>query len=127
MKIIAAAIASLLALASLGCDGATSRCAHVAAPISVAGPRPLTVRTDAGSLWTSAHAWAEPRATWALPAHGEVDEVAIRALPGGGHAITFRQGGLLWQGEVDAERTARGPLRALATPMERDAGLLTTR
>jgi hypothetical protein len=39
----------------------------------------------------------------------------------GGHAVTFRQGGVEWRGELDAARAARGPLQVVATPIEATA------
>lgn len=124
--VLAAAVCSLVASAMLGCDGSPTRCSHVATPVSVSGDRPLTVRAEAGSVWCGAHAWTETRATWAMPARGPVEELTIRSLPDGGHAITFRQGGVFWRGEVDESRSARGPLRAMPEAVDLPAGSLLT-
>jgi hypothetical protein len=114
------AIAAILGSGSLGCAGAVPPCPHVPAPVSIEVERPLTVRAEAGSLWTSAHVWTEPRRTWSLPARGPVHGLAITPLPEiGGHAVTFRQGSVEWRGELDAARAARGPLQVVATPIER--------
>lgn len=111
MKLIV--VAAVLASSALGCDAASTRCAHVAAPVSIEGQRPLTVRAEAGVVWTSTHAWAEARRAWAMPAQGPVEDVALRTLPNGGFAVFFRQGGTVWRGDLDSERQAVGPLRAL--------------
>ena len=114
-------ITAVLLSGSLGCAGTAWRGSHVAAPVSLdeAG-RPLTVRAEAGSLWTCAHVWTETRHAWDMPARGPVEDLMVWPLPGsGGYVVTFRQGGVAWRGELDAERTARGPLSAGATPFER--------
>jgi hypothetical protein len=112
MKIVA--IAAVLAAAATGCDASMTRCAHVASPVSLEGERSLTVRTVAGSVWVSPHAWSEPRRAWSTPAKGAVEDLQIEALPAaGGFQVTFEQAGVRWSGELDATRAVRGPLRAL--------------
>jgi hypothetical protein len=112
MKALIAFAAVVLSTSSLGCASANTVSA-VAHPIAYEGARPLTVRTDAGSLWVGAHAWSETRRAWVKPAKGDVEAMEIRAIDGG-HEITFRQGGAMWRGEVDAEYRSRGPLVIVA-------------
>ena len=122
MKIIAAVG---IALGSLGC-GVSAAGPHVGAPVSMDGERPLTVRAEAGRIWASYHIWSEPSRAWLLPAHGSVEDLQVRARPNdSGFVVTFRQGGVAWRGELDADRTARGPLQALPPePAQRHDGSL---
>jgi len=119
MKIIGL-VAFVLALGSIGCDASPSRCAHVAAPVSLDGPRSLSVRAEAGSLWAGAGVWSGNHRAWTMPARGPVENMAIRALSNGGYEVTFLQGGVAWSGDLDADRKARGPLRPLPGPMPAD-------
>src|SRR5690348_13444559 len=110
-------VAAVVALGSLGCGASAAPCPHVVAPASIEAERSLTVRIEAGCVWASSHAWTEPRRAWSTPARGPVENLALQARPNdGGFVITFRQGGAEWRGELDAERTARGPLRAMPGP-----------
>lgn len=110
MKTLLLALAAVLSFGSFGC-AAASTSSHAARPVSIDGESPLTVRAEAGSVWTSKRAWAEPKRVWAMPARGPVEGLAVQALPHGeGHVITFVQGGIAWRGELDADRAARGPL-----------------
>jgi hypothetical protein len=108
-------VAAVLVSSSLGC-AASAPCSRIAKPVSVEGERPLTVRTDAGCLWVSAHTWSETHRAWEKPARGPIEDLSIQAVEGG-HAITFAQGGLIWRGELDENHRARGPLT-----MVRDLG-----
>jgi hypothetical protein len=122
-------VAALLMSASLGCAAAPAPCQHVAAPVSVEGERPLTVRAEAGTVWVSAYAWGEPRRTWEMPARGVVAELVVRPIEEG-HEVTFRQGGLLWRGELGRDRLAKGPLRpvpALGAALGEPAGAVEAR
>jgi hypothetical protein len=116
MKLLAA-ISVVLLSGSFGCAGAALRLPHVPAPVSIDSGRPLTIRAEAGFLWASPHAWSEPRRAWKMPARGPVEGLALAQVPGeGGYVVTFRQGGVVWRGELDADRAARGPLEVV-TPM----------
>jgi hypothetical protein len=112
---LATRILVLLVAGSLGCAAQVApRAAEV---VALEGEPHLAVRVEAGTVWTSARPWTEPRRTWSAPARGPVEQLAVRALPeGGGFEVTFRQGGGLWRGELDAERGTRGPLQAVARP-----------
>lgn len=111
------ALAAVLSFGSFGC-AAASISSHTAHPVSIDGASPLTVRAEAGSVWTS-------KRVWAMPAHGPVEGLAVQALPHGeGHVITFVQGGIAWRGELDADRVARGPL--LPVVGARDANAATS-
>jgi hypothetical protein len=101
-------VAAVLVSSSLGC-AASAPCSHVAKPVSVEGERPLTVRTDAGTVWVGAHTWSEAHRAWEKPACGPIQDLSIEATATG-HAITFAQGGLVWRGELDENHRARGPL-----------------
>lgn len=76
-----------------------------------AHPHPATVRAASGSVWVGASIVSEPRSAWALPAHGDVAELAVAPIgSSGGFAVTFRQGGARWQGYLDPELHAMGDL-----------------
>lgn len=99
-------LAALAALGSVACAGT---------PLAPSSPSPARVRAEAGVVWASARSSSEPRRVWSMPARGPVEALALEDLPGGSHAVRFRQGGVEWQGELDADLAARGPLRPVTT------------
>jgi hypothetical protein len=110
MKTFLFAAAALLSYGSIGSAAAIPSEPRVAKPVAIEGERPLTVRTDAGSLWAGSHVWSETNRVWSKPAGGRIEDLAIRPIPGG-HEITFVQGGMTWRGEVDVDHRAKGPLQ----------------
>ena len=119
-----AVLSALLALGPIGCAGAAaSQCPSVTTPAAASAARPLVVRAEAGSIWASPRVWAEPRRVWAMPARGPVEHLAQGAVTDGsgaiGYVVTFRQGGMHWRGELDADRHTCGELRPLTAPPER--------
>jgi hypothetical protein len=113
-----AIFAVAVAFGSLGCAASPTPCPH-AVPTSIEAERPLTVRAEAGCIWASPHAWSEPRRAWSMPARGPVEDLVLQPRPYlGGFVVTFRQGGVAWRGELSADRTERGPLRAMPEPLE---------
>jgi hypothetical protein len=126
-------IVAVLASGSLGCAGSVTPCHHAAQPVTAASGRPLAVRAEMGVLWASAGVWAEPHRIWTMPARGAVDDLVVGPMPGG-YFVTFRQGGVLWRGELDASRAGRGGLQPIAarddvTPVaaQRSSALCTAR
>jgi hypothetical protein len=99
------------AASSFGCV-TTSIEPRVAKPVAIEGDHPLTVRTDAGTLWIGSHVWSEVHRVWKAPATGPIEDLSIRTTAYG-HEITFLEGGLQWRGEVDRDQNARGPLEVL--------------
>lgn len=92
----------------------TVACSQIPVNTAVArvdGFHPATVRAAAGSVWVAQYTSSEPRSAWALPSRGEVQE--LRIVPNGEHggfAVTFRQGGALWEGRLDEDLHAMGDL-----------------
>lgn len=92
----------------------TLACAQLPASAPVAqvdGVHPATVRAVAGSVWVGQYLSSEPRSAWALPARGEVRDLHV--VPEGEHggfAVTFQQGGAVWQGRLDEDLHATSEL-----------------
>lgn len=119
-----AVLSAFLTLGPIGCAAAAAtQCPSVTTPAAASAAQPLVVRAEAGSIWASPRVWAEPRRVWDMPARGPVEHLAQGAVTNGsgavGYVVTFRQGGMHWRGELDADRQTCGELRPLQAPVER--------
>ncbi|HEY1958532.1 MAG TPA: hypothetical protein VGH28_23100 [Polyangiaceae bacterium] len=87
----------LMGVAALTCAACTHTTEHSASMAQVDGDQHIVVRAEAGHLWWSHRAWSEPHELWALPAQGEVQNLAVGRV-GDGFIVTFDQDGTTWSG-----------------------------
>ena len=81
--------------------------------VTISAKEPFVVgMTDSDIAWASC-ASETPRTLWHFT-EGAVHDLRGIALADGGFALVFRQGGAVWFGRLDLEKTPVGPLKRIA-------------